>query len=107
MKLKEIRKIWNELNNTVFANVLYEPKFFDTRNMRDYAQYQAMPAQSEIYFNCKHIRTIWGRSIVYHEMIHQYIEEYLCIEEKNHHGNIFWKNYKKFAPTNVLLFEVL
>ena len=60
-----------------------------------------------MYFNSRAIKGHWARSIVYHEMIHQYVEEYLGVDEKEHHGPVFWKHYRKFAPTNVILFEGL
>jgi hypothetical protein len=31
-------------------------------------------------------------------MVHQYIEEFLGLDESDHHGPLFWRNYKLFAP---------
>ena len=110
MKLATLERIWHELNESQFAGLLYPPRFFGIRNEREYASFQAAGeagGESWMFFNTRHIKGFWARSIVYHEMIHQYVEEYLGIEESDHHGPVFWKNYRKFAPHNVVLFEGL
>lgn len=59
-------------------------------------------------FNPADIKGIdFARTIVYHEMIHQYVEEFLELDESDHHGNIFWRNYRLFAPVNIELGELL
>ena len=108
MKLATIKRIYDELNAAQFANVLTRPYFYATRNDREYASYVACdPLPSEIFFHTRAIKGYWARSLVYHEMIHQYIEEFLQVTEREHHGPTFWKNYRKFAPKNILLFEHL
>lgn len=37
------------------------------------------------------------RATVYHEMVHQYIDYFLGIEDNAHHGDIFWLVYYTFA----------
>lgn len=108
MKLATLIQIWEQLNDSVFSGLLYPPCFYRTRSRGEYASYVAgIGSESQLYFNTDHISGTWARSIVYHEMIHQYIEEFLGIEEANHHGSEFWRNYKLFAPSNVVLFEEL
>lgn len=108
MKLATIKRVYDELNKAQFAGLLYRPVFFGIRNNREYASYVARPdSLSVMYFNNAAIKGHWARSIVYHEMTHQYVEEFLGIDEADHHGPVFWKNYRKFAPLNVILFEGL
>ena len=108
MKLNTIKRVYDALNETVFAGLLYRPIIWNNRNRHMYAAYEAgITVPSIISVNLRHINGNNVRSIVYHEMIHQYLEEYLNIEEKIHHGPIFWKHYRKFAPKDVELFEEL
>lgn len=108
MKLATIRRIYDELNESQFAGLLERPRFFGTRNNREYASYVACdPLPSIMFYHNAAIAGYWARSIVYHEMTHQYVEEFLGIEESDHHGPVFWKNYRKFAPLNVILFKDL
>jgi hypothetical protein len=108
MKLATLKRTYDELNDSQFAGLLVRPRFFAIRNNREYASYLARdPEPSIIYFFAAAIKGYWARSIVYHEMTHQYLEEFLGVEEEDHHGPIFWKNYRKFAPKNVILFEEL
>ena len=54
--------------------------------------------ESRMEFNPTHITGMGhARSVVYHEMVHQYVEEFLGLDEFNDHGKVFWNNYKKFA----------
>lgn len=108
MKLATIKRLYDELNESQFAGLLCRPMFYGIRNKREYASYVACdPLPSIMFYNHVAIKGFWARSIVYHEMTHQYVEEFLGIDEADHHGPIFWKNYRKFAPKNVLLFEGL
>lgn len=108
MKLRTLINIWETLNAEIFADVLDRPFIRNTRSSGEYASYLASEYYgSTLFFNAAIIKGHWARSIVYHEMIHQYVEEFLNVSEENHHGEIFWRNYKIFAPTNVILFEGL
>ena len=108
MKLATLTKVYDELNEAQFAGLLERPYFYGIRNNREYASYVACdPLPSIIYFHAAAIKGFWARSIVYHEMVHQYVEEYLGYDEPEEHGPVFWKNYRKFAPMNVILFEGL
>ena len=108
MKRRTLIEIYDEFNSTIFADLLVRPEFRITRARGEYASYQeGLSVPSTIHFNARAIKGHWARSIVYHEMIHQYVAEFLGIEEYDHHGPVFWKNYRKFAPNNVILFEGL
>jgi hypothetical protein len=99
MKLRTLISVWEHLNSSVFAGVLTRPRFLVTRNEREYASYQWAEKESIIYFNSRHIRGFrHALAIVFHEMVHQYVEEYLGIEEEDHHGDEFWRNHRIFNP---------
>ena len=48
-----------------------------------------------------------ARSVVYHEMIHQYLEDILDVQEDDHHGPVFWQYYTYFATIGIELGEEL
>lgn len=100
--------IWNEINNSVFAGILVMPKFRRTRNRDTYAAYEDDVEENRIWINQKLVNSFeLARKIIYHEMIHQYVYEYLHHDEEPHHDAEFWANYKFFAPTGIELFEEL
>ena len=107
MKLRTFEKLWHELNSSVFAGVLECPRFLRTRGRWDYASYEWWAYKPSIIRVGPYVNGHNVRDVVYHEMIHQYVEEWLGLEEENHHGEIFWRNYRLFAPEGVQLFEVL
>ncbi len=108
MKLNTLIQIYHQLNREIFAEVLTPPLFFATRSRDEFASYvEGISVPSEIHFNSRYIKGHWARSIVYHEMIHQYLAEFLQINETNHHGELFWQEYRKFAPFDIVLFEGL
>lgn len=108
MKFQTFINIYDKLNANIFANVLERPRFRFTRN-NCHAQYVSDGHEfSEIHINPKDIRGFkHATAIIYHEMIHQYVEEFLNLTEENHHGPIFWRNYRMFAPSGVELGESL
>ena len=90
----------------MFANVLVCPRIFAMRNDSMFASFQWTEKDSKMWFNPGFISGLDAvRSIVYHEMIHQYVDEFLDVVDNDHHGRIFWRNYKLFAPSGVALFE--
>ena len=102
MKLRTFERLYDELNSSTFAGVLSCARIMHTRSIRDYAVFD--PNTYIISFNTKAISgMLMARSIVYHEMIHQYLDQILNIDE--HHGINFWKAYRKFNPGNVILSE--
>lgn len=107
MKRVTIINIYDELNSSVFANVLKRPPIFNKRWNDAHAQY-VDGNKPRMEFNLAGLKGMQhARSVVYHEMVHQYVEEFLNVHEENHHGPIFWRNYKMFAPKNVELGETL
>lgn len=109
MKLKTIINIYRDFNARVFASVLREPRILAKRWRNAHAQYVTCNnGPSRLEFNPDGLEGIdHARAVVYHEMVHQYVEEYLKLDEDDHHGPIFWRNYKLFAPAGIELGECL
>jgi hypothetical protein len=112
MKLKTCINLYEVLNANIFANVLYRPKFWATRARYEYASYEAWQdihggpnLQGVIYCNLKHLNGNNLLEIIYHEMIHQYVEEFLEVEEEDHHGEIFRRNHDLFKPSSIGVYE--
>jgi hypothetical protein len=110
MKLNTARTTYDKFNAEIFSNLLVRPVFRRTRARYEYASY--VPGfnvyyPSIIFINLNHVNGNNVRSIIYHEMIHQYVEEFLRVEESDHHGPEFWRNYRLFKPSDVVLFEEL
>lgn len=105
MKLRTLKNKYDELNALVFAGVLTRPRMLNTRARHLYASYSIEAFEALMHFNLKHLRGIWEK-VLYHEMIHQYVEEYLGIEEEDHHGDEFWRNYRIFNPGYELFVEL-
>jgi hypothetical protein len=112
MKLKTCINLYEKLNAEVFNHVLYRPAFRATRARGEYASYEAWidtntghNIQGVIYCNLKELDGSNVYWIIYHEMIHQYIEEFLDVTEDDHHGEIFQRNYNLLKPEGVDNYE--
>ena len=106
MKFKTAIKVYKELNEKIFDNVLFIPLFATTRRRYEYASYEAWEVEywykpSLIRLNLKNLNASNIVETIYHEMIHQYIEEFLNLTEEDHHGEIFQRNYNLFRPNNI------
>ena len=110
MKLKTLINIYDELNARNFGGVLVRPVILGKRWRNALGQYVVSTnAPSRMEFNPDGISGLsHARAVVYHEMVHQYVEEFLenddCSES---HGLEFWKAYRRFAPLNTELGETL
>jgi len=102
LKLSTYKHIYRALNNTVFRGVLTMPVILFTR-ANHHAQYINVGgnlSRSVIEINPREITGFQhATAIMYHEMIHQLIEEHFELEEDDHHGPLFWKYYKLFVPS--------
>lgn len=109
MKRQTLINIYREFNTRNFGGVLVEPGIFALRWKDDLGQFvTSTNGSNRMEFNPNNIKGIpHARAVVYHEMIHQYVEEFLGLDEVNHHGSIFWRNYKMFATNGVELGERL
>lgn len=106
MKLSTLIKIYDDLNRDQFAGALTRPPFYFTRATDYWACYQGDADGHGLFFNSRAIKGNMARSLVYHEMIHQFVEEIAHVDEgDNHHGPVFWSFYTRFAPADVQLFE--
>jgi len=107
VKLRTAKRIYDAINAKNFGGVLHRPRFLNTHSRSTYAAYEWTDRYSMIHVNLKTLRWYNAYSIIFHEMIHQYLEEFLGIDEGTHHGFRFWQESKKFASTNFILFEEL
>ena len=109
MKLATIKYLYAELNARNFGGVLIQPVILVRRWRNALGQFvNSGNAPSRIEFNPEHLEGIsHARAVIYHEMIHQYLHEFLDVEEKDDHGPIFWKHYTMFATKGIELGECL
>lgn len=97
MKLKTIVKLYDELNRNNFSGRLQRPFIRLTRNTRMHG------IVSDIGRGRCMIRINPNegpdemRATVFHEMVHQYLDYHLGIEDNGHHGDLFWLVYFTFA----------
>lgn len=97
MKRKTVIKIYQELNALCFNNVLTMPAIHASRSDDMHAAYQPFVGRPVIWYNPR-MSFLLAWTVIFHEMVHQFVEEILQITEDNHHGPIFWRTYKRFAP---------
>ena len=104
MKLKTHIEIFNALNREVFDNALTRPIFRATRNARCLAQAYTIRDVQYIDLNLSDINGIaHAEAVMYHEMMHLYIDNVLGLWEDDHHGPIFWCHYLGLAPKGIEL----
>jgi hypothetical protein len=109
VKLITVIIAYQELNARNFGGVLRQPVITFSKHSEHHAAY-VTSTNKAAYFtvnllgfdNVQHMR-----SVMYHEMTHQYIEEFLNIDDKKDHGALFWKHYRKFATPELELGEYL
>lgn len=109
MKLKTLINIYDELNATVFSNLLVKPVILAKRWRDAHAQHVVRSnGPNRMEFNPSDIIGLsHARAVVYHEMVHQYVEEILDIQEEDHHGPIFWQWYIYLIKEPIELREML
>ena len=109
MKLNTIKQIYRALNSEIFNGLLDEPVMLCKRWRDAHAQHVVVSnGPNRLEFNLNGIKGLaHATAVVYHEMIHQYIEEILHLDEDDHHGPIFWQWYEYLAPCGIELGEHL
>ena len=97
MKLRTIQTIYDTLNHTIFNGRLVRPTILKSRNTRlaGHYNYGGLSPAYMAFTDDTGSRAM--RGTVYHEMIHQYLDEYLGIEDNGDHGDQFWLAYYTFA----------
>lgn len=107
MKLATIEKIYHDLLDNVFDSCMPPARIFATRSrgvqgtMTVYTQYENY---SELHVNLKKIKGIdSARAVVYHEMCHQYVNQYLGVIECEEHGMLWWHVSKLFRPEGMII----
>jgi hypothetical protein len=100
MKLNTYKEIWRKLNARNFGGVLTEPRFRITRS-RNVSAYYLHP-ENEMAFNrdTDHAGLDNRVCTVFHEMVHQYIFEFLNIDYAGH-GKLYKTTYSKFITDDV------
>jgi len=94
LKLETVKRIYKKLNTRNFGGVLTEPKFFFSRMRDDHAKYDGIA----MHFNLADTKGyIAVTELIYHEIIHQYIDEFLGFTNYDDHGKEFKKQYNKFS----------
>jgi hypothetical protein len=96
MKHRTAKAVYETLNARNFGGVLEMPAILFTRNTRVHGEQNT----GFIKLNFTDIRGMSAKvETIYHEMVHQYIDEYLDIDlwETDYHGSKFIKQYNKFS----------
>ena len=96
MKLNTIKNIWQELNARNFGGVLAAPRIRWHRHHSEAAKYNGV-----VIFVSRGMPISETRETLYHEMVHQYIAEFLEIDETPHHNGLFRKTYTKFLTDDI------
>lgn len=97
MKLETVKRIYRELNARNFGGVLEEPRIYFCRSNNMDAHYSSRG----LGFNLADTKGLFAvRELVYHEMLHQYIDEFLELETLDDHGKEFKKQYNKFLTAD-------
>lgn len=94
MKLNTVKAIYSKLNNLNFGSVLEMPIIKFTRSKVNHGYYDV---QSITVNLADTVGVVAVTELIYHEMIHQYISEFLKLETSDDHGKEFKKQYNKFS----------
>ena len=99
MKLRTIKRIYCELNRENFGGRLAEPTILISRSAGIHGKVSDGCNRGPIMsFNPVDEKTLRAmRGTVYHEMVHQYLDYHLDIEDNAHHGELYWLAYFTFA----------
>lgn len=96
MKLRTFEKLWYEFNDKCFDSAMMLPRLCRTRSNDLWAYYEDTEGQGTIAINyVNHYQMV---AFFFHEMVHQYVEEVLGVEDNDDHGEVFWKTYYERAP---------
>ena len=94
MKLATVKSTYRKLNARNFGGVLVMPRILFSRSL----DFDGQHSGAILEFS---LRDVTGldelRELVYHEQCHQYVDEFLRVEDNAHHGRIFVKTYNKFC----------
>ena len=101
--MRTFERLWHHFNDEYFGGAMFQPKFRRTRSKDYWACYEAAEDQGIITLNYENHYEI--EAIFFHEMVHQYVEEVLGVDEENHHGEVFWKTYYEHAPYSMSISE--
>ena len=99
MKLVTIKRLYDELNATNFRGRLARPTIRLTRNADIHGKVSdAGRGRCTFWIHPFSDNTERAmRATIYHEMVHQYLDYHLGVEDNAHHGDLFWLVYFLFA----------
>lgn len=93
MKLNTVKKLYAELNARNFGGVLETPRIHFSRTRLCDAFYW----HNGLGLNLETVKGFDAvRELLFHEMCHQYVHEFLGLETVPDHGRDFKKTYNKF-----------
>jgi len=94
MKLATVKRVYGELNALNFGGVLTMPRISFTRC----SYVDGCYVGDAMEFNLNDTSGLVELAeLVYHEMVHQYIAEFLGIVNWDNHNSTFVKMYNKFS----------
>lgn len=91
MKLATIKKEFDRINAEYFKGDLSIPRICNTRSRSTYGQTWADRRNVVMEFNLRAIPEMQVSidELIFHEMIHQFIDHELELEDDGHHGTWF------------------
>lgn len=93
MKLATVIKIYDRLNAHNFGGVMNRPVILFSRTKTLDGFYDGMTMQFNLADTKGYVAVT---ELIYHEMVHQYVQEFLELDQVNH-GNRFKQEYRKFS----------
>ena len=95
MRLNTIRKLYDELNTANFGGRMERPVIRFLRGEAEAKVQDLGRNRPRMRFNPFAAKTVREmRATVYHEMVHQYLDYHLGVDqEEDHHGELFWLVY--------------
>lgn len=98
MKLQTVKNIYASLNAKNFGGVLTMPRIGFIRSIHKDGGFNGQEMLFSLVKTDYPIRGFEAvTELVYHEMIHQYVDDFLCVVDSHDHGETFKKNYNKFS----------
>lgn len=94
MKLATVKRVYQQINARNFGGVLTMPRILFSRSL----DFDAQHSGAVIEFNLRDVTGIAELcELVFHEQCHQYVDDFLQVEDDAHHGHEFVQAYNKFS----------
>ena len=102
MKHRTIVTMYDQLNARNFGGVLVRPVIRFTRARKTWGHIELCTRQTILSISREVKGLDFTFELMYHEMIHQYIEEFLYVDVADDHGTLFDKTYRKFLTPDIV-----